>query len=69
MTKTLQSDAVKLLARLIGECDGAPDAHAWRKCRRCIALNELENRDPLAVRLVEAAIAGLHEAVAAKAAP
>lgn len=52
------ADAAKLLALILSDCEGT-DAHSWRKCRRCLALHELENHQPLAVRLVQQAIDGL----------
>lgn len=52
-------DAVKFLERLIGECDGGPDTHSWRKCRRCLAEFHVENREPFAMALLRAAIEAL----------
>lgn len=54
-----QADAIIFLQRLIAPCDGNADAHSWRRCRRCAALHQLENRDETAIRLVTIAIATL----------
>lgn len=51
-------DAVQFLELLIGECQGT-DVHAWRKCRRCLAIEELRERSPLCRRFVETAIEAL----------
>ena len=56
-----EKDATKLLEQLISECEGPPNRHAWVKCKRCLAMHLLENKDPLAVRLLRAAIERLKQ--------
>lgn len=53
-----QEDAVKFLEMLLEDCYGTSD-HEWRKCRRCMAMSRLENRDPFALKLLTEAIARL----------
>ncbi len=54
--KALKEDSARFLTILLGPCDGGTGEHAWRKCKRCNAIAQLENHDPLAHRLVQAAI-------------
>jgi hypothetical protein len=51
----LQSDAAKFLELLLSECGGGPSEHAWRKCRRCLAIAHIESHDKTARRLLETA--------------
>lgn len=50
-------DARKFLELLLSDCEinGHPD-HRWQKCRRCLAMSELENRQPLARKFIQQAI-------------
>ncbi len=36
---------VALLKSVAAECEGDPSDHAWRKCRHCLAVQELDRRD------------------------
>jgi hypothetical protein len=49
-------DAAIFLTLLISQCADGPNDHSWRTCRRCLAVHQLEMRDPFAVRLVQHAI-------------
>jgi hypothetical protein len=53
---TERQDAVKLLEALVRPCDAGTTDHAWRKCRRCMTVHLVENRDPVAMRLLNAAL-------------
>ena len=55
-----EKDAVKFLELLLSDCSGIAD-HAWRKCRRCLALSELEQRQPLALAFMANAINALRQ--------
>jgi hypothetical protein len=54
--KPTKSDAVKFLELMVGECTSGTSEHSWRKCPRCLAIAQLQDRDPLALRLVAQAI-------------
>src|SRR5262249_49285981 len=49
----LDDDAGRFLDLLLQECGGRADSPSWRQCRRCVAMNELEQHWPLAQRMVE----------------
>jgi len=51
-------DAIKFFELILGECAGT-DAHSWRKCRRCLAIHELESYQPLPRGLVTKAVEAL----------
>ena len=58
----IDEDARKFLTLLLTPCpegDWADDDHAWRECPRCLAMNDVENRDKLARRFIEHAISRL----------
>ena len=52
----IDGDARKFLELLLTECGTGPSDHEWRKCRRCLALHQLEGHQPLARRMIERAI-------------
>jgi len=54
-------DAAKFLELLLSDCKGGTGDHAWRKCRRCLAMGELETRSKLAREFLQAAIVALRE--------
>lgn len=49
-------DAIVLLKRLVGECDTGADDHAWRRCKRCLTLHEIQNHQEPAMRLLRAVL-------------
>lgn len=57
--RPVAADAITFLQLLIGEHDSGPGEHSWRKCRRCLAVHELENNQRLAVQMLETAIVAL----------
>lgn len=54
MTATIK-DAIRLLENITGDCT-ATGEHAWRKCPRCLAINLIQDHDPKATKLLQAAI-------------
>ena len=50
-------DGVRLLARILGPCEGGTSDHAWRKCRRCLTLHDVQNHQEPATRLLRAVLA------------
>jgi hypothetical protein len=50
-------DALRLLARLVGPCEGGTSDHAWRKCRRCLTLHEIQTHQEPALRLLRVVLA------------
>ncbi len=50
-------DALTILARLVGPCEGGASTHEWRKCRRCLTLSEIENHQEPAIRLLRLVLA------------
>lgn len=57
--KAQGADAAKFLTLLIGKCSPGTEDHDWRRCIRCLAMHELENRHSLARRFVQCAIDSL----------
>ena len=54
-----EQDAIKFLELLLSKCSGTGD-HNWRKCRRCLAFNELEYvYQPLARSFITTALEAL----------
>jgi hypothetical protein len=53
------ADTVKFLELLISECDNGTDDHAWRKCSRCLAILQIQDREALAEGFIRMAIASL----------
>jgi hypothetical protein len=49
-------DAIKFIELLVGECDPGTSDHAWRKCKRCLAIHEVQNNGRPAMRLLKAAV-------------
>lgn len=66
-----QADAIKFLELLLSECsmeceiNGRDGDHKWRKCRRCLAMAQLEGHHKLARSFVEHAVTALKDAGAA----
>jgi hypothetical protein len=50
-------DGIRILERIIGPCEGGTSDHAWRKCRRCLTLHELQNHHEPATRLLRVVLA------------
>lgn len=55
----LRIDAKKFIEILVGECDPGTDDHAWRTCRRCLAIHEVQNYGTFAMRMLRQATAAL----------
>lgn len=51
----IQEDAVKLLQQIVAECD-VKGEHEWRKCKRCMTIVKIDERDELAIKLLRVAI-------------
>lgn len=62
MTDAQRKDAIKFLALLMGNCHPGGGDHSWRKCPRCLAFEQMEQCDPLAMRLLAAAVEALNDA-------
>jgi hypothetical protein len=62
MTNTQRKDAIKFLGMLMTDCQQQRDDHAWRKCPRCLAMDQIEKRDNLAMKLFAVAIEALNDA-------
>jgi len=56
----LVADAAKLIRLLISKCDSSD--HDGVECRRCLALFDVQSRQPFALKLLNAAIAALDAA-------
>lgn len=56
-----REDAARFLRLLLSECGEGVHDHAWRRCRRCLAFDQLQGHQPLARKLVEVAIAELEK--------
>jgi hypothetical protein len=44
MTAHDYDKALALVKSLAAPCDGGPTVHAWRRCRHCLAVNELDDK-------------------------
>ncbi len=54
-------DAIKILTRLVGPCEGGTSDHEWRKCRRCLTLHEIQNHQEPSIRLLRVVLAQFGE--------
>ena len=52
-------DAITFLELIGKPCLSGANDHEWRKCPRCLAINEIESRQPMSARLLASAIAAL----------
>jgi hypothetical protein len=52
----MKRDAVTFLRLLIAPCQNVASEHSWRKCPRCLAIEQIGNRDRFATKLLERAI-------------
>ena len=59
MGDILRDDAKKFISLLVGDCDPGTDDHAWRKCRRCLAIHEVQTYGAPAMRMLNKAAAAL----------
>lgn len=58
-----REDAARFLKLLLSECGGGPNDHDWRRCRRCLAFDQLQGHQPLARKLVNVALETLEDSV------
>lgn len=55
-----RTDAATLLRHLAASCTQQPSGeHGWRRCDHCLAVHLVQQNDPLAMRLLQLALAAV----------